>query len=277
MKKPNYMQVLLKSFADFFRDGGMQLAGSISYFSMMSIVPFGLFLITIIGYVMGNNAEFYRFFSSKLFAYFPDITYEVTNELKRIITYHGIGIYSLLLYALISYQLFSSLETAIHIIFRIKKKRSFLVSVSLSLLIVTIIIASILFSFIATSFIPLLKASRWRIPGIEIGRLAGIFIQYVVPLFLAYLIMMVLYYFLPSKRVKLVHAAGSSFLVSLFLESAKHLFAIYVIHIMRLGTIYGPLSAFVIFMLWVFYSSCIFLMGAEVVRNLGDTRRRKSD
>jgi membrane protein len=277
MKRANYVQVLLKSFADFFRDGGLQLAGSISYFSMMAIVPFGLFLITIIGYLMGNNAEFYRFFSSKLFVYFPDITYEVTNELKRIIIYHGIGIYSLLLYGLISYQLFSSLETAIHTIFRIKKKRSFIVSVSLSLFIVTIIIASILLSFIATSFTPLLKASRWRLPGIEIGKAAGILIQYVAPLFLAFLIMMVLYYFLPSKRVKLVHAAASSFLTSLFLESAKHLFAVYVIHITRLGTIYGPLSAFAIFMLWVFYSSCIFLIGAEVVRNLGDTRRRRSD
>jgi uncharacterized BrkB/YihY/UPF0761 family membrane protein len=28
------------------------------------------------------------------------------------------------------------------------------------------------------------------------------------------------------------------------------------------------LTAFVVFLLWVFYSSCIFLIGAEIVHNL---------
>ncbi|HAM51008.1 MAG TPA: hypothetical protein DCP92_10095 [Nitrospiraceae bacterium] len=42
-----------------------------------------------------------------------------------------------------------------------------------------------------------------------------------------------------------------------------------------MGTIYGPLSAFVIFLLWVFYSSCIFLIGAEVVHNLGSLKGSK--
>jgi uncharacterized BrkB/YihY/UPF0761 family membrane protein len=46
-----------------------------------------------------------------------------------------------------------------------------------------------------------------------------------------------------------------------------------VVKVIKLGTIYGPLSAFVIFLLWVFYSSCIFLIGAEIVRNLEDSRK----
>jgi uncharacterized BrkB/YihY/UPF0761 family membrane protein len=45
-----------------------------------------------------------------------------------------------------------------------------------------------------------------------------------------------------------------------------------VVNVFKLGTIYGPLSAFVIFLLWVFYSSCIFLIGAEVVHNLEVSR-----
>jgi len=39
-------------------------------------------------------------------------------------------------------------------------------------------------------------------------------------------------------------------------------FTIYVVKVAKPGTIYGPLSAFVLFLLWVFYSSCIFLVGA---------------
>jgi uncharacterized BrkB/YihY/UPF0761 family membrane protein len=32
--------------------------------------------------------------------------------------------------------------------------------------------------------------------------------------------------------------------------------------------IYGSLTAVVAFLLWVFYAACIFLIGAEIVKNL---------
>jgi uncharacterized BrkB/YihY/UPF0761 family membrane protein len=35
------------------------------------------------------------------------------------------------------------------------------------------------------------------------------------------------------------------------------------------------MTAFVIFLLWFFYSSCIFLIGAEMVHNLGISKKQK--
>ena len=49
---------------------------------------------------------------------------------------------------------------------------------------------------------------------------------------------------------------------------AKHIFTWYVGTVIVYGTIYGPLTAFIVFLLWVFYSSCIFLVGAEIVHSL---------
>jgi membrane protein len=54
---------------------------------------------------------------------------------------------------------------------------------------------------------------------------------------------------------------------------AKHLFTWYVGTVVKMGTIYGSLTAFVVFLLWVFYSSCIFLIGAEIVHNQGTNRK----
>jgi len=49
----------------------------------------------------------------------------------------------------------------------------------------------------------------------------------------------------------------------------KHIFTLYAItKVSQLGNIYGPLTAIVIFLLRVFYAACIFLVGAEFVRNL---------
>jgi len=57
---------------------------------------------------------------------------------------------------------------------------------------------------------------------------------------------------------------------ALFLEAAKHHFTFYIaLKLSHLGTIYGPLSVFAIFILWIFYSTSIFLIGGELVHHLG--------
>ena len=40
------------------------------------------------------------------------------------------------------------------------------------------------------------------------------------------------------------------------------------------GAVYGSLTAIVVFLLWVFYASSIFLIGAKVVHNLGVARKK---
>ena len=266
------MKVLVNSFFDFFRDGGLMLAGSLSYFSMMAIVPFCLFLVTIFGYFLGEEKAFYQFLSARLVSYFPDVTREITEELRRIITYKGLGKFSLILYGFLSYELFSSLETATNVIFKIKVRRSFIVSLILSLVTVTSIIAFFLISFGATSTISMLKPLQELFPGLRIGGITVFFIRFVIPFVIMFVTVGVLYLLLPKKRITFKHAFSGALFTALFLETAKHLFTLYVVHVFKLGTIYGPLSAFVIFLLWVFYSACIFLIGAEVVHNLESGR-----
>ena len=48
-------------------------------------------------------------------------------------------------------------------------------------------------------------------------------------------------------------------------DAVRHLFNLYVVNIAtQIGAIYGPLSGFVIFLLWIYYAACIFLIGAEL-------------
>jgi membrane protein len=268
MRTARYIRILLNSFTAFFRDGGLMLAGSLSYFFMMAMVPFCLFLVAIFGYILGEQRELYRFFLSKLVSFFPAVTHEITEELKKIITFKSIGKLTLILYGILSFQLFSSLEAAVNVIFKVKVKRSFVLSLILSLIIVTAIISFILISFTTTSTISTLTPVKDFFPGLRIGRMAGLFIRFFIPFVLLLVTVTTLYKLLPKKKVKLNHALSGALFTAIFFEAAKHLFTFYVVHVFRLGTIYGPLSAFVIFLLWMFYSSCIFLIGAEVVHNL---------
>src|SRR3990172_6800244 len=131
------MRCMLKSFIDFFRDDGPMLAGSISFFFIMALFPFSLFLVSIFGYFLGEYREFYDFLLKELVHFFPQATSEITEELGAIISYRRIGIFTLVIYGFFSYQLFMALERAVNLIFKQRLKRSFFISTVLSLVFVT--------------------------------------------------------------------------------------------------------------------------------------------
>ena len=270
------VRLIGRSFLDFFRDNGLMLAGSMSYFTMMALVPLCLFLITVFGYFLGQYPDFYKFFLAKLTGFFPTVTQDITDNLMTIISYKGIGKFSLLLYAILSFQVFASMETALNTIFKVKKRRHFVFSIIVSLVVVTLIIALLTASFAAASFIPLLKTLGSDFPGIKIGKITKFLLQFVLPFVLVLFSIMLLYGIVPKTRVALTSAVRGAFFATVMLEIAKHGFTWYVINIAHFGKIYGPLTAFVMFLLWLFYSSVIFLIGAEIVHNLGSQKQMRS-
>lgn len=268
-----YLKILLRSFIDFIKDGGLILAGSLSYFTMMAFVPFCLFLITIFSYLLGYYQGFYQFFSNRLIYFFPDITSEITKQLGKLIAFKGIGAFSIILYGFLSLPLFSSIENALNIIFKVEKKRTIIWSLLISLIILTLIILMLFISFAATSMIHLLKAYQSSFPELRIGFITGFLLRYLVPFIMVLFTSMIVYLFFPKTKVKTKHALVGALFTTIFLEIAKHLFTWYVGTVVHFGTIYGPLTAFVVFLLWMFYSSCILLIGAEIVHNLGNYRK----
>lgn len=270
------IRVIGRSFLDFFRDNGLMLAGSMSYFTIMALVPLCLFLITLLGYFLGQYPDFYKFFLAKLTGFFPTVTQEITDDLTKIISFKGLGKFSLLLYGLLSFQVFASMEAALNAIFKVKQRRNFLVSIVVSLVVVTLIIALLTVSFAAASVIPLLKTLGSDFSGIRIGKITKFLLQFVVPFVLVLFSIMLLYVIVPKTKVALFSALKGSLFATVMLEVAKHAFTWYVIDVAHFGKIYGPLTAFVMFLLWMFYSSCIFLIGAEIVHNLGSQKKIRS-
>jgi membrane protein len=263
-----FARILWKSFGDFFRDNGFVLAGSISYFMMMALFPFCLFLITVFGHLLGRYPEFYRFFLARLVNLFPDVTGGITRELLKLVSYQGLGKYSLFLFGSLSYPVFVSLEYSLNAIFRVSKKRNVIFSVFLSLVVVTLIIVLIMASFAAASVVPLLINAGLFPTVFKLGKLTAFFIRFVLPFVGVLFAATAIFRLLPKTNVTLSAAFRGAVFTTVLLEVAKYIFTWYVVSIIQFGKIYGPLTAFVLFLLWMFYSSCIFLIGAELVKNL---------
>lgn len=261
-------RIILRAFVDFYKDSGLTSAAAISYFSVMAVIPFCLLIITVFGYILGHNVMLLQFFTERLNYFFPKVAHSIVEELKKIITYRGIGRFTLVIYIVLSYQLFSSMELAINMIFKTRTKRPFLVSLIISVIIISLLSILLVLSFGATTAISALETFRDYLPFLKISILTRFLIRYVLPFILLFLTMTVLYILLPRAKVRIRAVLSGALLASFMFEIAKHLFTIYVVKVVRLGSIYGPISAFIIFLLWVFYSSSIFLIGAEVVHKL---------
>jgi membrane protein len=262
-----------KSVVSFFRGDGLSLAASLSYFTMMAFVPFCLFLVSVFGQLLGNYPDFYNFLYSRLSSLFPTATEQIAKDIVNLISHKGLGKVSLLLYGLLSFQLFLTVEKALNVIFRIKNKRPLLLSFVVSVIVITLVIVLIGFSFIAASVIPLIRELKPYFPGIRLGRVTAFTVGYVLPFVMVLLTMTVVYRILPRTAVRTAHAFRGACFTTVMIEIAKHLFTWYVVSVAQFGRVYGPLTAFVLFLLWLFYSSALFLIGAEIVYNLGADRK----
>jgi len=268
-----FIKLFWRSIIDFFRDGGMMLAASISYFSMMAVLPFCLFLIAIFTYFLGHDEAFFNFFTAKLLNFFPKAAQQIARELRDALSYRGIGTFTFIAYGLMSYQLYSSLESAINMVFKVKDKRSFISHLLISLFLITLLIIFFLLSFGASSTISVLNTFKNDIPGLQIHTITSFIIKYIVPFILAFVTISTLYIMLPKRKIRWRNALAGALFATVFHEGAKHIFTFYVVKVVKLGTVYGPLSAIIFFLLWGFFSSCIFLIGAETVHNL-EVRRK---
>jgi membrane protein len=261
------MKVLLKSILSFFKDNGPVHAGSVAYFALMSFVPFCFVLVAIFGYLLGENKAFYEFFSARALRFFPAATAQISSGLTALIAYREIGVISLGIYAYFSYLLYRSLESAIHAIFRERNQRPPLISAVMSVLVICVIAGLMVISFAATAVIQMLSAAFTDFTGLQIGGAVSFLMRFVIPVFLVFITASILYTLLPVSKVALRHALCGGVFTALLLEAARHLFNLYVLHVaIRIGAIYGPLSSVVIFLLWIYYAACIFLIGAEMVR-----------
>lgn len=263
-----FLRAVGRSIPDFVRDECFYLAASISYFLIVSLVPLSLLIISLFGFMLGQNQELYEFVLSRLVSFFPSVTSGITNELGNIITYKGISLITLLIYVFLSLQIFYSIEHSMNIIFKVPRRRHFLLSLFWSVFMMTLLIIFLLLSFTLSSMAVFFVGNEASLLGVEFGSLAGILIGYIAPFLLVLSTFTAVYLIIPKVKISFGVALSGSFIVTILWELAKHFFTWYVKNVIQFGTIYGSLTTFILFLLWVYYLSCIFLFGGEFVSNM---------
>jgi membrane protein len=167
---------------------------------------------------------------------------------------------------------FSSLRIALNIVFRVKKSRGMLRGLGIDLLMILLAGILLLVSMILSSAVTFLQNYQGRIP-VALGPTIQWILKYLLPFFFTDCMFFLIYKIIPDKRVHFKSALQAALFAGLLWELAKHLFGWYVIHLAEFSVFYGSFSTLVIFVLWVYYSSTILVVGGEFTYFLEEDRQ----
>jgi membrane protein len=173
----------------------------------------------------------------------------------------------------ISTWVFGSLRIVLNIVFRVEKSQGMLQGIGADLLMILLVGSLLLVSMILSSAVTFLQGYQDRIL-VAIGPTIQWILKYLLPFFLTYFMFVLIYKIIPHRRIHFSSALQAALFAGLLYELAKHLFAWYVVHLARYSIFYGSLSTLVIFVLWVYYSSTILVVGGEFAYFLEEDRQR---
>jgi len=269
--KIRFLRDVLKKFDD---DHGFFLSAGITFNFLICLIPLIFLLLALAGTYLYSDQTVLRHIRNYLENVVPSIDPKIMENISRVIQDRKIvGILGIGGLIWTSSWVFSSLRTALNIVFQAKGGRSILRGKAIDLLMIFLAIISLLISMILTSAITLIQGYRFQ-TLIDIGPILQWLLKYLVPFFFTFWMYFLVYEIIPNKKIQFRTALQAAFFTSLLWEVAKQLFGWYVLHLGRFSMVYGSLSTLAIFFLWIYYSSAILILGGEVAFLLEQGREK---
>jgi membrane protein len=259
----------LRKFHD---DNGFFLSSGITFNILINLIPFIMLLLALVGTYLYNDQEVLNhiraYFRDVAPAFDPKIMKSLTDVIQNRQIVGVLGSVGLVWF---STWVFRSLRIVLNIVFRVEKNRGILRGIGLDLFMILLAGILLLVSMILSSVVTFLQGYQGEIP-VVIGPTIQWILKYLLPFFLTVGMFFLIYKIIPNKGVRFKSAFQAALFTGLLWELAKHLFGWYVVHLAKYSIFYGSLSTLAIFVLWVYYSSTILVVGAEFAYFLEEDR-----
>jgi membrane protein len=264
--------ILKEAFNGFMQDKGLKLSASLSYYTIFSMAPLLLLIISLAGFFFGREASEGRIFSEINGLIGNEAAAQVQQIISNLelsgnsVTSIIIGIITLIIGAT---TVFGEIQDSINIIWKVKAKpkkgwlkmikdrvRSGSIIVSLGFL----LIVSLIVNGAMAAINNFLKA---RFPDftLVVINIANIAISFGVITVLFGVIFKVL----PDAKIKWKHVRAGAFFTACLFMLGRYIISIY-ITTTGAGSPYGAAGSLIIILLWVYYTAAILYFGAEFTR-----------
>jgi membrane protein len=266
-----YLEIVLDWVRHGFDDGLLQSASSLAYSTLLAIVP----LVTVVLAVLSLFPVFEDWTSTVeayIFNNFVPATGEVVSEYfhefsAQVSQLTGAGIIMLLVTALL---LLANIENALNRIWGVKTGRSAgqrivvywtLITLGPIMMVGSLAISSVLL----TDTLPV---------GAGEGGFGLDFFLPVLPFLLEFTAFAVMYYVVPNCPTRFVNSMIGAGIAAVLFEVAKSAFAAYVSEFKSYEVIYGALWVIPVFLIWIYISWLVVLIGGRYAARLDSAQAR---
>lgn len=258
-------------FIRFFADLCPMRAASLTFATLLSIVPLVIFIFYILSFFPALHLAGKQIEQFILHNFVASSANVISQELQNFVTQAHVlswtTIASLIFFALL---LLFNIVDAINGVWHVRFHRDSFFSFTLYLII--LIVAPIVFTvlLLVSSYLTTLPLLSHFVE-IDIVRKPFVSIS---PFLIEWIVFSLFHWMIPSCRVVFRYAYISGFITAILFEAAKWGFVLYFHYFSTYQLVYGTLAAIPIFFIWVYVSWMIIILGALICQLLQTTQLR---
>jgi membrane protein len=254
-------------------------AASIAYYALLSLFPFLLLAISLLGSVTADETDRSAVLGF-VFQYFPAQFDFITTQLDAFRRSSGrIGVAGALALIWGSLGVFGAMTNAVNEAWGVEKQRSFWKHRLVSFMMLVAAGGVLLLALLGVTLIKMAQASWFGILLLRYEWLTGL--QTLTFRYLATILLVLgvglVYYFIPNAKTRFRDVWVGAIVTGVLWRLAFDGFSWYIAHNSRLTLINGSIATVIVFLLWVYLSAVILMYGVEFTAAYARLRRRRPD
>ena len=268
-----------RGFLGFYNGDNLTYAASIAYYALLSLFPFFLLALAILGSATADEAKRTAVLLFVL-RYFPTQFDFITRQLDSFRTGQlTIGVAGTIALVWGALGVFGAVTTAVNYAWGVEKQRSFWKHKLFSFLMLTVAGMMFVVALLLISASRVVSASWFagvlaNFPGLVVLR--SLTIRNATTL-LFILVVGLIYYFVPNAKVRFRDVWVGALVTGLLWKGTLEGFAWFVRDMSRFTRVNGSIAAVVVFLMWVYIQAVILLYGVEFTAAYARLRRGRPD
>jgi membrane protein len=260
-------RVARRAIVGFMRHDGLQYAGSMAYFAILSLFQLLVLGVVSFSFFLGQGSA-RQFVLDQIQQATPLNGDTIGNVLDDIIESRGgVGIIGLVVLVWGALGVFSALSRGVSRAFEHTEPRPFIQDKLLGLLLMAITgvlaVAAVLIGLVAGILQSMATDLVAAVPG---GDTALYLIGLLLPLVLVFFAFLLLYRVVPNRHVTVGEVWPGALIATALWGILRWGFTIYATRIAHYDSAFGPISTGISLLVFLYFASIVLLFGAEVAR-----------
>ncbi|WP_163971008.1 YihY/virulence factor BrkB family protein [Oceanobacillus halotolerans] len=249
------------------------LGAQLAYFFLLSLFPFLLFVMTLIGYLPIEEDYLMDFIET----YAPtEIMDLIQSNIHQLVNDQNTGLLSIGIIGTLwpASNAINAIIRALNKAYNVKENRSFIVARLIAIVLTIVMVVVICIALLLPVFGRMIGIYLFSFVGLSDDFLqAWEMLRWIIFSVISFIALVALYRLAPNKRIRIKNVLGGAIFATLSWQLISFAFSFYINTIGNYSATYGSLGAVIILMIWFYIFAIIIIIGG-IINAM--TRERKT-